>query len=808
MKKINFTTQVLPHIIAVAVFLIVTLFFFKPIFFDGQALQQGDIEQFKGSAKELSDFRKETGEEGLWASTMFSGMPAYLVSVKWGHTPVAYVERALSLFLPSPVDNIFQAFICYYILLLCFRVRPYLGIAGAIAFGLSTYMIIGITAGHNGRMGAIALMPLVVGGIHLIFSGKRILGFGLTAIGMSLHMLQNHLQVTYYLLIILLGYGIVQLVISFREKRAPEFIKSTALTIPAILLGIGTFAGQLWAINEYTPYSIRGKSELINTSPDVNPEGLSKTYAFEHSNGIAEPLSLLIPDAFGGSSFRFFVQDRSTKTFQALAQRQNERTTNELAQRSYSYWGSQELTLDYYAGAIIVFLFAVGIAFAEKKYVWWLVSVSVIAVVLSWGDNFQTLNYFLFDHLPGYNKFRSVTFALVITLFAMPLLGMLGLEKLFQQGVDKAARKKILIAFGSTAGLCLLLIVFAGLFSFVKEDESALPSWFTSALASDRMSLFRSDALRSIIFITLVFIIIYFDLRTKISQAVFFGSLIFLIVIDLAVVNKRALTAENFNRKREVAFTPSTTDVEILRDKSYYRVYNLQNPLNEARTSYYHHSIGGYHGAKMRRYQDLFDSCIVRETIMLAREADAGKMNFTRFGTINMLNVKYLTSGDRLIRNPAANGPAWFVRGVFPANNATEELERLRSIDNKAIAVIDQTKFKIQNFTYDSTSAITLLEHKPNYLKYESQSTGNGLAVFSEIYYPEGWKAFIDGNETPIVRADYVLRALEIPAGKHTIEFKFEPAAYFTGNKITTASAWITVLVLLGSIGLSFRKQE
>lgn len=805
MKKINFTEHVLPHLVAVAAFLIITLFFFKPIFFDGLTLQQGDIEQFHGSSRELVDYRKQTGEEGLWVSTMFSGMPAYLVSVQWDATPIGYVKRTLSLFLPKPVDNIFIAFVSFYIMLLCFRVRPYLSLAGAVAFGLTSYMIIGVMAGHNGRIGAIALMPLVIGGIHLMFSGKRLPGFGLTAMAMAIHMQQNHLQITYYMLIVVLIYGIAQLIAYIKENQAGEYFKNVALTVPAILLGIGTFVGQLWAINEYTAYSIRGKSELVSTSADVNPEGLSKTYAFEHSNGILEPLSLLVPDAFGGSSFKFMVQDRESKTFQALSQHSNEANVNELAQRSSAYWGEQGLTLTYYAGAIIVFLFAIGIAFAEKKYVWWLGAVSIISIALSWGSNFESLNYFLFDYLPGYDKFRSVTFALIMILFAFPLLGMLGLEKLFQQNADATAKKKILIAFGATGGLCLLLILLGGLFSFTNKNETSLPPWMLNALADDRLSLLRSDAFRSLLFILPVFLALYFNARTKFSPAVFYAVFIFLITIDLAAVSRRALVNENYKRKRQAVFTASTADREILKDKSYFRVYNIENPMNEARTSYFHHSIGGYHGAKMRRYQDLFDSCIVRETMSLGQDLKTGKMNFTRLGTINMLNVKYLLYRDQAIKNPAANGPAWFVLGVFPVNNATEELDKLRSIDNKTVAVIDQTKFKIQNFSYDTASTISIKEHKPNYLQYESAAAGNGLAVFSEIYYPE-WKAYIDGKEVPIIRANYVLRALEIPAGKHKIEFRFEPEAYFTGNKVTAACSWITLLVFLGSIGLTFRK--
>ena len=808
MKRINFTQQVLPHLIAVAVFFIVTLFFFKPIFFEGKALQQGDIQQWQGSAKAILDYREQTGEEGLWASGMFSGMPAYLVSVKWGHTPMAYVKKVMALFLPSPVANIYVAFISFYILLLSFRVRPYLAIAGALAFGLSTYMIIGVSAGHNGRIGAIAFMPLVIAGVHIMFTGKKWLGFGLTAAAMSLHLLENHLQVTYYLLLIIIAYGIVQLIYFLRENRAAEFVKNTALLIPAVLLGIGTFAGQLWAINEYTPYSFRGKSELVSNATEQQQSGLPKTYAFEHSNGIFEPLSLLIPDAFGGSRIQFFAQDQKSKTYQALVNSGDEKTANELAQQGSSYWGAQDITLDYYAGAIVIFLFAIGIAFAEKKYVWWLVPVTVFAIVLSWGNNFEAFNYFLFDYLPGYNKFRSVTFALVIALLAMPLLGMIGLENLFQQGINAATRKKLLIVLASTGGVCLLLLIFSGLFSYLKAGESELPAWFTKALADDRKSLFRSDAWRSLIFIVLAFLIIFFDVRNKINPIIFYVLFTGLIVLDLAIVDNRAVSSDRYARKRDVTFQPTTADREILADTSYYRVYNLQNPMNEARTSYFHNSIGGYHGAKLRRYQDLFDSSLVNETRVIYQQASSGKINFARTSTLNMLNVKYIMSGDRVIRNPSANGAAWFVLGIFPVNSPTEELKKISSIATKTIAVVDQSKFKVSNFTYDSASAITLLQHKPNYLKYESQSTGNGFAVFSEIYYSEGWKAFVDGNETPIIRADYVLRALEIPAGKHTVEFKFEPAAFYTGNKITTASAWITLVVLLGSIALAFKQKD
>ncbi|RAW01039.1 YfhO family protein [Pseudochryseolinea flava] len=809
MKKINFTEQVLPHIIAVAAFVVVTVFFFKPVFFDNQKLQQGDIQQWEGSSKALRDYREQTGEEGLWAD-MFSGMPAYLINVQWSYKPVTYIKKVLSLGLPHPIANIYFAFVCYYILLLAFGVRPYLSIAGAIAFGLSTYMIIGLSAGHSGRIGAIAFMPLVVAGLHLVFTNRRILGAGVTAAAMALQLIENHLQITYYLLIIVGVYMLVQFIYSLRAKQISEFFKNVAVVVPAAVLGVCTFVGPLWAISEYTPYSIRGKSELVGAKVEVAGSGLNKTYAFDHSNGILEPMSLMIPDFYGGSKIQFLVEDQSSDVFKALTSGQvkDQETANQLARRSFSYWGPQSLTMDYYAGAIMFFLFALGILFAERKYIWWLVPVGLFSIMLSWGSNFESFNYFLFEHLPGYSKFRSPSFAIVIFLFTLPLLGMIGLEKLLTTGIDKTTRKKILIAFAATGGLCLLIILCSGLFSFITDAETDLPAWFQQALRSDRQSLMIGDAFRSLIFITIVFIVIFIDLRKLVAPVALYAVIILAILIDLAVVNKRSLTENNFHPETQSVFAQTQGDKLILQDTSYYRVFNVGNPMNDAMTSYHHHSIGGYHGAKIRRYQDLFDSCMVREIQSLFSDAQRGKLNFAKYAVMNMLNVKYLKDGDRALLNNAANGAAWFVMGVIPANSPTDELQKVCQINSKSTAVIDVSKFTIQNFTADSADVINVVTHKPNYMKYESESKGNGLAVFSEIYYPEGWIATIDGKEVPIVRANYVLRALEIPAGKHVIEFSFKPDSYYVGNKITMASSWAVLLLLLGAIGYSFRKED
>lgn len=817
MKKINFVKEVLPHLLAVGVFLIVTILFFNPVFFENKSLDQGDITQWEGSSKSMRDYRDKTGEEALWSENMFSGMPGYLINVQWGNVAIGYLKRIISFSLPHPICNIYLAFLSYYIMLLAFGVRPYLAIAGAIAFGLSSHLIVGLAAGHSSRIGAIAFMPLVMAGIHLVFVNRKALGFGVMAAGMALHLRENHLQITYYLLLIVLAYGIVQLIRFIREGRVKELAANIGILVAAVILAVGSFLGPMWAVNEYTKYS-RGGSELVKTG-EAPMEGIGKSTAFSYNYAIAEPMTLLIPNFFGGYGSNYLVSDRNSETYKALARSNNQQEANQLVYFSSPYWGP-DTAAPYYAGAIIVFLFALGIAFADKLYSWWLLPVSVFAVMLCWGSNFAAFNYLIFDYFPGYNKFRSVTFAIIIPLFAMPLLGMIGLEKLMDQKRDAATRKKLLIAGGITGGICAFFLLFGGMLSFVSDnDESAsLPSWFLSALIEDRKGLLRSDAFRSLAFIASAFIVIYFELWKKITPFGFYAFLIFMIAVDISIVDKRGFTKENYKRKREAqAFLPTAADQAILRDTAYFRVYNIQgllqgNPygaFTEARTSYFHHSVGGYHGAKIKRYAELTDSCLIQETREMAMNLQGGNMDMRGYGVINMLNVKYMVFGpdaSNIIPNPAANGNAWFVRTVHPAANANEAISRTCAIDTRTEAVVEGSPATVA--TYDSTATIRLISHSPRVMRYESVSSTDGVAVFSEIYYPTGWKATIDGQDAPILRANYVLRALNIPAGSHKIEFRFDPPSYVSGNAVTTLFSWLVIAVLLGSIALSLRNNS
>lgn len=811
-KKINFSTDVAPHLAAVVVFLLVTILFFRPVFFNDMAINQGDINQHLGASKELRDFRNATGEEGLWAGSVFSGMPAYMINLDWSDGVVVVIKKIISFFLPHPVSNIFIAFISYYIMLLAFRVRPYVAITGAIAFGLSSFMIVGLAAGHNARVGSMAFMPLVLAGIHLAFTNRKLLGFAVTALGLSLHLRESHPQVTYYLAMMVGVYGIIQLLSAVREQKLPDFAKTTGLLAVAAIIAVGTVFGQLWATSEMAKYSHRGKTDLTTTSGNAPDTGLPKSYAFEYSSGIIEPMTLLIPNFYGGASSEALVYDQNSETYKSLANAGDNRLANQLAQMSSAYWGPQPLATPYYAGAIMVFLFVLGILLVERKYVIWLLTVSAIALMLSWGNNFAAFNYFVFDYLPGYNKLRSVTFALIIVFISFPLLACLGLEKYLEGEITKEKKKKLMIAFGATGGICLLLFILPGILDFKKAIEDQLPVWYQKALQLDRKALLRSDALRSLGFILFIAIMLYFNVPKRVSPIGFFALLAIMTALDLGIIDSRYFSRENnyVPAAQHDSFPPSNADNRVLQDKSYYRVFNLQG-FYEAATSYYHNSLGGYSGIRLKRYQELYDSVISREADEMLFDAQNGALDMNKYGVLNMLNAKYIIYGtevNNILQNNSANGNAWFPMQIEAVNTANEELAKIAEVNTRNVVVIDQSRMKLveNKANTDSSASIQFLEKKPYWQKYESQSASGGLGVFSEIYYPVGWEAKIDGQAVPIYRVDYTLRGVEIPAGKHTIEFTFKPGPYAIGNMVTMTASVLLLIVVVGVFFLEIRK--
>ncbi len=807
MTKINFKKDILPHIIAIAVFYIITLLFFSPVIFGGKSISQHDIQQHLGSTQLSNEFRDATGEEPLWSNSMFSGMPSYLVGIRYSGDLIKYVHNGLSLGLPHPVRLIFLSFLCFYILLISFGVRPLISIIGAVGWGLNTYLLISISAGHNGKVGAIAYLPLVIAGIHLVFTDRKWIGFILTALALALHLRLNHFQITYYLLLIVLAYGLLQLIDFAKKKEIKKFFTIVGFLSVAALLAAGANAGKILTTLEYGKYSTRGNRELAKES-EANT-GLTKDYAFEFSNDIMEPLFLFIPNIFGGSSFEVLADDRKNETAKFIRRIQDPNSRQQLRQFTRAYWGKQRLSAPYYAGAISIFAMVIGFFFVEKKYKIWLGGLIVFSIMLTWGSNFSSFNYFLFDYLPGYNKFRSVTFAIIIALFGINLLGFLGLEKLLASNKEVKINKKFYFAAGTTLGVAFLVLIFGGFASFKGAYDDQLPANFFEALRADRLSLLRADAFRSLMFVLTSAIILWFVLRNKLSTLIGLSIIIGLVGFDMFTASKRYFPTSSFQKNTtQSTIKKSPADERILNDPSkHYRVANLLGTFAEANTSYFHNSIGGYHGAKLGRYQDLIENALSPEINGIISQLQSGSFNFGQHPVLDMLNAKYFKYGDdaRAVSiNTNALGNAWLVKDIQVVSSAREEMDAVLSKELSTVAIINSNDSP-EDFSAtipDNSGTIELTSHQPNELIYQlksPQNSGQKLAVFSEIYYPKGWVAYIDGKETPILRANYLLRAISLPGGNHEIKFKFSSASYNTGNLMMMI---FSSLILIGVISL------
>ncbi len=793
MNSSSFLRKALPHIIAIISFLVISIILYRPIIFEGKVMDQNDINQGIGAGSEIREYREKTGEEVLWTNSMFSGMPAYLISLNWsGGQILKTTQKILLLYMPSPVGENFVAFVTFYILLLTFGVRPYLALAGAMAFGLSTFFIVSIQAGHMWKIRAIAYMPLVVAGVRLIFTKRYLVGFILTSMALALEINANHLQVTYYLFLLLLIYGISEFVGDIKEKDVKGFLNKAIILALAGFLAIGTNLGRLWTTYEYGKFSIRGKSELSST-PSESKEGLDRDYAFNWSSGKWESMTLIIPHIYGGASGVY--HGKNSELGDVL--RKNNVKRNEISQyeKAYlGYWGTQPGTAGpAYAGAVVCFLFILAFFFVDNKNKYWMLAVIVFSIMLSWGKNFPSFNNLMFDLFPAYNKFRAVTMVIILTLMVLPLMGFLGLERLIEGGWSKETQKKLLIATGISAGLALFALLVTN-----PPSVDGAPAWLSDAVIRDRKGIIQSDVFRTIFYIALTFGALYFYLKEKISIQLFGIILSVLVLLDMVLVDTRYLHDGVYEKKGKKTFVDITPADELIRKDTElgYRVLNLQNPFNEARTSNFHRSLGGYHGAKLRRYQDIISRYLAPEMQQIIKDQKVTKANTN---VISMLNAKYILAGlqaNGVIKNPNSNGAAWFAKNIKLVNSPDEEIAEIGKVDLSSTAVIDQSKFKIGDIRQDSTAQIQLIEYQPNRLIYKASAKTNSLAIFSEIYYPKGWKAFVNGKESEIFRANYVLRALELSPGDHEIEFRFEPASYYIGNKIMMVSSWILLLVI------------
>ncbi|MBG7611762.1 YfhO family protein [Polaribacter sp. BAL334] len=788
--------KLIPAIVAIIIFIVASVMYFHPVL-KGQKIPQSDITQFQGMAKEINDFRAENDAEPYWTGASFSGMPAYQISAYYPYDFVRSLDNIIR-FLPRPADYTFLYFLSFFVLMLALKVEWRLGILGALAFGFSTYLIIIFIPGHNAKAHAIGYMPLVLAGILWVFQKKYVLGFLVTGVGMALEIFANHIQMTYYLGFCLLILGIVEGIHAIKQKVLPEFLKQVSIILVAVILGVGANSSRLLAMKEYADASTRGKSELI-INPDGSPKeatkGLDKDYITQFSYAKLETFNLFIPRFMGGGTVEKL--DKNSEFYQLIEEKAGKKVADDYSKQVLTYWGDQPIVeAPAYIGVVIFFLFFLGIFLVKGRLKQWLVAATVFSILLSWGRNLEFLTNFFIDYVPLYNKFRAVSSIQVIAELCVPILGILGLKEFFSNEIStdekKNALKKAVYVFGGLIVVGFLAAHISSSFEGLRDENYKDLPGLIDAVIADRKALLFSDSIRSIVFMLIAGALLWFTLQNKLKQILVFVGLGLLILVDQISVNKRYLNADDFvsARKVEKPFTASEADKLILEDKSHFRVANFaSNLMEDGTTSYFHQSIGGYHAAKMRRYQELFEYQIAKQNMQV----------------LNMLNTKYFIVPDQsgvlqVQQNPDANGNVWFVNTLKKVQNATQEMNALDSLDTKTTTIVDVNMFSaLENFSIqkDSTASISLEKYAVTSLTYQSTSQKEQFAVFSEIYYDKGWNAYIDGKLVPHYSVNYVLRGMKIPAGNHRIEFKFEPKVIQQGSLISLFSYGLLIFISL-----------
>ncbi len=800
----------LPHILVLLGFIVISLAYFSPVL-QGKKINQSDIMHYIGMAQQQKEFKATTGQDTYWTNSAFGGMPTYQLGARYPHNYIKKLDSLLR-FLPRPADYLFIYFIGFYILLLCLKVDYKLAALGALTFGFSTYLIIILGVGHNSKAHAIAYMPLVLAGIVLTFRKKYIGGFLLTAVALGLEIGANHFQMTYYLMLLVVVLGIAYFVDAFRKNRLPQFFKAVGIMVIALILAIGLNATNILATQEYVKESTRGQSALTIT-PDGSPKevtsGLSKDYITEYSYGLTETFNLFIPRFLGGGSGEDVGKDSEIyKFFRTIGA-----TPVQALQESKSaptYWGDQTIVeAPAYVGAVIIFLFVFALCLVRGRLKWWLVGGAVLSLLLSYGKNLGFLTDFFIDYVPLYNKFRAVSSIQVILELCIPVLGVFGLVKLFNDFEKEEQKLKALkIALAITGGVAVVFLLFKSTFfdfvgandGYYRQAYDEYGQGYIDALKADRIAFFTQDTLRTLVLVLLSAGTIFLFLKKTISESLVVGVFAVLILFDLVGVDRRYVNTDNFVSafKVDKPYQANAADKEILQDKDYFRVLDISSEGSRypAKAAYFHNSLSGYHAAKLKRFDELFDFHISKNNM----------------NVLNMLNTKYFIVEEQSqvfpYLNKEANGNAWFVEELEQLASADTEIRALDSLKTAVKAVTSVQELTSQRFAIDSSAIITLESHQPNRLTYTSSNSNSGFAVFSEMYYGNGWEATIDGQETPIYRVNYTLRGLQIPAGKHTIIFKFEPAVVKTGSTIALGSSLVFGLLLIGGIWFSIRQEK
>ncbi len=814
------------HLVIIGVFIALCFVYFSPAI-QGKVLFQSDVLHAQGMQKEIMDYRAKDGKGPLWTNSMFGGMPAYQIWVQYPSNVTTYVISFFKDIFPNPIDTVLFYLLGAYLLFCVLRINPWLAAAGAIAFAFSSYNFQIIDAGHSNKALAIAFFPPILAGIIMAFRKQYLMGAVMTALFLAIEIRTNHIQMTYYLALALLIYLGIELYHAIKGKTTKDFLKSFGYLAAAALLAVAVNAGMLWTTYEYSKESTRGKSNLTTDRLEPN-NGLDRDYAYAWSQGVGESLTFLVPNAYGGAS-GVAELDQDSKVAKALTAKgvPSEQVIPAMQQLSQiglsTYWGDKQFTAGpWYLGAIICLLFVLGLFTVKSRIKWWILSVSLLCLLLSFGRHLPFLSDLFFNYFPLYNKFRAVESILVIPAFLIPILAILAVKEIASGTEDpKKSTKNLLTSLYITGGIILLLILMpSAVLSFKTNNHSVLIDQLTQitsgdrafadsiaqALISDRISLARMDALRSLFFVLVGAGLLWALINKKLGSKTVFILLAIAILADMWNIDRRYLNNEKFVEKNVLAqqFPARDVDMLIKRDTTHYRVLDMAggNPFINSKTSYFHNSLGGYHAAKLKRYQELLDkqfNSAINEDVL------------------DMLNTKYVITSDesgqkQTVQNRAtAAGNAWFVPNITYVKNADEEMAAISSFDPKKVMIVSE-EFKplidVKKLGYDANAFIKLISYHPDHMVYEYSTGKDALAVFSEIWYSHGWNAYVDGNKIPYFRADYILRAAQLPGGNHKLEFKFEPASYYKGEVISLIASIMLILALGYSLYLEWRRKK